>query len=262
MNSREEQKKSFERLLDVMDRLRIECPWDKKQTIESIRNLTIEEVYELSEAILNNDTENIKEELGDVLLHIVFYAKIQSEKDLFDIKDVCDYLCDKLIYRHPHVFGDTKVNGEEDVMTNWELLKLKEKHKKEKKTILGGVPKELPALIKAHRIQDKARNAGFDWEEPAQVWDKVAEEIDEVKAEIKVNDKDRIESEFGDLLFAVINAARLYGVDPENALQRTNQRFIKRFNYLEEKTISEGKILKEMSLEQMEEIWKEAKSLV
>lgn len=258
MHSREEQKQAFERLLDIMDRLRVECPWDKKQTLESIRHLSIEEVYELSEAILEKDDEAIKEELGDVLLHIVFYSKIEDERNLFDIKDVCDKICDKLIYRHPHIFGDTQVKNEKEVLENWEKLKLKEKSKK-KKTVLSGVPKGLPALVKAHRIQDKARGVGFDWEKKEQVWDKVQEEIGEVLEETKSNNQEKLEAEFGDLLFSVINAARLYGIDPEKALHRTNEKFINRFNYLEEQTISKGKSLHEMSLDEMETIWQQAK---
>lgn len=257
MHSKEEKLQAFGRMLDVLDELRVKCPWDAKQTNESLRPNTIEETFELAEALSQNDTANIKKELGDVLLHIAFYAKIGSEKGEFDIADVCNALTDKLIFRHPHVFGDVHVDNTDQVLENWEQIKLREKGGN--KTVLGGVPKALPALIKANRIQEKARNVGFDWEEPSQVWLKVAEEISEVKAEIEKGDADATEAEFGDLLFAVVNAARLYGVNPENALERTNKKFISRFNYLEAACKERGLDMKSMSLRQMDEIWEEAK---
>lgn len=248
---------SFEKLLHIMDELREKCPWDKKQTNESLRTLTIEETYELADAIIKNDSEHIKKELGDLLLHIVFYSKIGEENKQFDIKNVIDSLNKKLIYRHPHIFSDTKVNSAKDVEENWERLKLKEKGGN--KSVLAGVPESLPALVKANRIQEKARGVGFDWENREQVWDKVQEELDEVKTEILKGDQDKMEAEFGDLLFSIINTARLYGVNPENALERTNRKFISRFNYLEEKTINKGIDLKGMSLAEMDVIWEEAK---
>jgi MazG family protein len=251
----EEKIKAFENLLNIMDELREKCPWDKIQTIESLRHLTIEETYELTDAILNNNMMGIKEELGDVLLHIIFYARIASETNQFNIKDVIDALCTKLIYRHPHVFDKTVVKDDEEVKTNWENLKIKEG----KKTVLGGVPKSLPSMIKAYRIQDKVRSVGFDWDEKSQVWDKVNEELGELKAEIHKGNKTKMEDEFGDLMFSVINAARLYDIDPEAALERTNQKFTKRFNFLESKTIQIGKSLKEMTLDEMNTIWDEAK---
>lgn len=255
---RESQLVAFGKLLDVLDELRVKCPWDAKQTNESLRPNTIEETFELAEALANNDTVNIKKELGDVLLHIAFYSKIASEKGQFDIADVCNALTDKLIFRHPHVFGDVKAESTEQVLENWEQIKLREKGGN--KTVLGGVPSALPALIKANRIQEKVRNVGFDWEEPSQVWDKVDEEMREVKAEIEKGDKEAIEAEFGDLLFSVINAARLYGVNPENALEKTNKKFISRFNYLEQKCHEQGKNLKDLTLAEMDTIWEEAKS--
>jgi XTP/dITP diphosphohydrolase len=252
----EEKLKSFEKLLHIMDELREKCPWDKEQTFESIRNLTIEETYELADAILKNDTIEIRKEIGDLLLHIVFYSKIGSETGSFDIKDVIDGLCKKLIFRHPHVFGDVDVNNSsEKVKENWEELKQKEGNK----SVLSGVPGSLPALIKANRVQEKVRAVGFDWEKREQVWEKVQEEFAELHAEIKANDQEKIEKEFGDLLFSIVNAARLYGVDPETALERTNLKFIKRFNYLEENTIKKGRSLKNMNLDEMNEIWEEAK---
>ena len=253
----EEKLAAFQRLLEVMDELREKCPWDKKQTFESLRPNTIEETYELCDAILKNDTNEIKKELGDVLLHIVFYAKIASETNQFDIADVCNALCDKLIFRHPHVFGDINVENSSQVEQVWEQIKQKEKDGN--KRVLSGVPDALPALIKAYRIQDKARNVGFDWDEKEQVWDKVQEEFNELKTEIKNMDSDKMEEEFGDLLFSIINAARLYKINPENALERTNRKFIRRFNYLEEQTLKQGKNLKEMSLEEMDKYWEEAK---
>lgn len=256
-HSRQQQLDAFGRMLDILDELRVKCPWDAKQTNESLRPNTIEETFELAEALSNDDQPNIKKELGDVLLHIAFYSKIASEKGEFDIADVCNSLSDKLIFRHPHVFGDVKVDSTEKVLENWEQIKLKEKGGN--KTVLGGVPSALPALIKANRIQEKVRNVGFDWEEPSQVWDKVAEEIGEVKTEIESGNKEALEEEFGDLMFAVVNAARLYGVNPENALEKTNKKFIARFNYLEKACKERGLNLKEMSLAEMDEIWNEAK---
>lgn len=254
---RKNQLAAFARMLDVLDELRVKCPWDAKQTNQSLRPNTIEETFELAEAIDADDVPNIKKELGDVLLHIAFYSKIADEKEQFDIADVCNALCDKLIFRHPHVFGDVHTDSSDEVIKNWEQIKLKEKGGN--KTVLAGVPKALPALIKANRIQEKVRNVGFDCEEPSQVWDKVAEEIGEVKAEIERGDKYALEGEFGDLLFAVVNAARLYGVNPENALERTNKKFISRFNYLEQACKERNLSLKDMSLAQMDEIWEEAK---
>jgi XTP/dITP diphosphohydrolase len=249
--------KAFERLLDIMDKLRVGCPWDKKQTFESLRTLTIEETYELADSILKGDKQEIKKELGDILLHIVFYAKIGSETNDFDIADVCEGISEKLIYRHPHIFSDTKVADAKEVEENWEQLKLKEKGGN--KSVLEGVPQSLPALVKANRIQDKVRGVGFDWDEKEQVWEKVREEMSEVESEIRKGDQDKMEQEFGDLFFSLINAARLYGVNPENALERTNQKFMKRFNYLESKTLKQGRNLKDMNLEEMDEIWEEAK---
>ncbi|MBD5209354.1 MAG: nucleoside triphosphate pyrophosphohydrolase [Bacteroidales bacterium] len=257
MNSREKKLEAFGRMLDILDILRVKCPWDAKQTYESLRPNTIEETYELASALMSGESMEIKKELGDVLLHVAFYSKIASENGDFDIADVCDSLSDKLVFRHPHVFGEVKVDGEQDVLQNWEQIKLKEKGGN--KTVLSGVPDALPALIKANRIQEKARNVGFDWEEKEQVWDKVKEEVGEVEAEMKQGNRKDLEAEFGDLLFSVVNAARLYGVDPENALERTNRKFIKRFNYLEQKVKDMGKNLKEMTLEEMDEIWEEAK---
>jgi len=248
---------AFERLLDIMDKLRAGCPWDKKQTFETLRTLTIEETYELADSILKGDKQEIKKELGDILLHIVFYAKIGSETNDFDIADVCDGISEKLIYRHPHIFSDTKVANAKEVEENWEQLKLKEKGGN--KSVLEGVPQSLPALVKANRIQDKVRGVGFDWDEKEQVWEKVKEEMHELEDEIKKGDQDKMEQEFGDMFFSLINAARLYGVNPENALERTNQKFTKRFNYLESKTLKQGRNLKDMNLEEMDEIWEEAK---
>ena len=258
MSTREEQMKSFGRLLDVLDELREKCPWDRKQTNESLRPNTIEEVYELCDALVKNDKKNICKELGDVLLHVVFYAKIGSETGDFDIKDVCDKLCDKLIFRHPHVFGEVKADTAEKVSENWEQIKLKEKDGN--KSVLSGVPAALPSLIKAYRIQDKARNVGFDWEDREDVWKKVKEEITEFESEVVNMDKEKAEAEFGDVMFSLINAARLYKINPDNALERTNQKFIRRFNYLEEHTIKAGRNLNEMTLNEMDELWNEAKS--
>jgi len=250
---------SFGRLLDIMDELREKCPWDKKQTNESLRANTIEETYELCDALMRDDQAAIKKELGDLLLHIVFYARIASEKGAFDIKDICDTLCDKLIYRHPHVFGDTVADTSKKVEQNWEQLKLQEKGGN--KTVLDGVPAALPSIIKAQRIQEKARNVGFDWEKREQVWDKVEEELAELRHEVDRMDEDKKEAEFGDVLFSMINAARLYQINPDNALERTNQKFIHRFNYLESQTLEKGLSLKEMSLAEMDAIWEEAKKI-
>lgn len=258
-HSREEKIEALGKVIDTLDILRVECPWDRKQTNESLRPNTIEEVYELCEALLNSDKANIKKELGDVLLHILFYSKIGEESGDFDIADVAEALNAKLIFRHPHVFGDTKVNDSHDVEQNWEQIKLKEKGGN--KTVLAGVPKSLPAMIKADRIQEKASNVGFDWDERSQVWDKVREEIGEVAKEIDGMSQDRMEAEFGDLFFSLVNAARLYGVNPENALERTNQKFISRFNYVEAAAKKAGRNLKEMTLAEMDELWNEAKSI-
>lgn len=258
MHTRQEQLEAFGRFLDILDELRVKCPWDKKQTNESLRPNTIEEVYELCDALMKDDQKNICKELGDVLLHIAFYAKIGSEKGEFDIKDVCDKLSDKLIFRHPHVFGEVKADTAEKVSENWEQIKLKEKDGN--KSVLSGVPEALPSLIKAYRIQDKARNVGFDWEQREQVWSKVKEEISEFEKEVAGMDKEKAEAEFGDVMFSLINAARLYKINPDNALERTNQKFIRRFNYLEEHTLKAGRNLADMSLEEMDEIWNEAKS--
>lgn len=258
MATKEEKMEAFGHLLDILDELRVKCPWDRKQTNESLRSNTIEETYELCDAIMKDDNANIEKELGDLLLHIVFYAKIGEEKNAFNIKDVCDSLCQKLIYRHPHVFGSVEADTSQKVEQNWEQLKLKEKGGN--KTVLEGVPNALPSVVKAHRIQDKARNVGFDWEQREQVWDKVQEEFTELKAEIDSMDADRMEAEFGDLFFSLINAARLYKINPDNALERTNQKFIRRFNYLEAHTLKERKSLNEMSLAEMNKIWDEAKA--
>ncbi len=249
---------AFKELLEIMDELREKCPWDKKQTLESLRKLTIEETYELGDAILKNDLQEIKKELGDLMLHIVFYAKIGDEKGEFDMADVLQGINKKLIYRHPHVFGDVDVKGSpKKVEQNWEALKLKEKGGN--KRVLEGVPAAMPALVKANRIQEKVSGVGFDWEYKEQVWDKVKEEVDELSHEIRQVDKDKIEGEFGDLFFAMVNAARLYNVDPEAALERTNLKFMKRFNYLESETMLKGKSLHDMSLAEMDLIWEEAK---
>ncbi len=248
---------AFKELLDIMDRLRNSCPWDIKQTNESLRKLTIEETYELAEAILENDDNAICKELGDLMLHIVFYAKIGSEKNKFDIANVLEGINKKLIYRHPHVFGNTKVNNATEVEDNWEKLKMDESDSY--KPVLSGVPKSLPAMVKANRVQEKVRGVGFDWEDRIQVWDKVQEELGELKEEIKNGDSKKIESEFGDVFFSLINAARLYGIDPEAALERTNTKFINRFNYLEKDTLMQGRSLHDMSLEEMDRIWEKAK---
>jgi MazG family protein len=255
--TRKEQLALFGRLLDVMDELREKCPWDQKQTFESLRKLTIEEVYELGDAILRKNLNEVKKELGDMLLHIVFYAKIGSELNSFDIGDVINNLIDKLIYRHPHVFGEIQVSNAREVEENWEALKLTEIDRKQR--VLEGVPDALPALVKASRIQEKARGVGFDWEEKEQVWEKVKEELAEFEKEVRADDKQKMEHELGDLIFSVVNAARLYDIDPESALERTNQKFIRRFNYLEEQTILKGKSLHNMSLPEMDFYWEEAK---
>ncbi|WP_438711568.1 nucleoside triphosphate pyrophosphohydrolase [Aquimarina muelleri] len=258
MNSRQNQLKAFDRLLTIMDELRQKCPWDKKQTLQSLRHLTIEETYELGDAILDNDLNEIKKELGDLLLHIVFYSKIGSETKDFDIADVANEICDKLIHRHPHIYGDVVVENEEDVKRNWENLKLKEG----KESVLEGVPKSLPAMVKASRIQDKVAGVGFDWEEPYQVFEKLKEELDELQYEINVQDQDKIESEFGDVLFSIINYARFLKVNPEDALERTNKKFIKRFQYLESKAKENNKDLVDMTLAEMDVFWEEAKNII
>lgn len=257
MNSRENQLKAFDRLLTIMDELRAQCPWDKKQTMETLRHLTIEETYELGDAILDKDLEEVKKELGDVLLHIVFYAKIGSETKDFDIADVCNSICEKLISRHPHIYSDVKVENEDDVKRNWENLKLKEG----KTSVLEGVPKSLPALVKANRIQEKVAGVGFDWEEPNQVWEKVEEELNEFKAEVESGNQDNMESEFGDVIFSMVNYARFLNINPENALERTNKKFLKRFQYLESKAKALNKPLKDMTLAEMDVFWEEAKKI-
>jgi XTP/dITP diphosphohydrolase len=257
MNSREQQLQAIDRLLTIMDELREKCPWDRKQTLQTLRHLTIEETYELGDAILDNDLPEVKKELGDLLLHIVFYAKIGSETSDFDIADVANSICEKLISRHPHIYGDVEVANEEEVKQNWERLKLKEG----KKSVLEGVPKSLPALVKASRIQDKVAGVGFDWEEPHQVWEKVEEELEEFKVEVAKGDQEQMENEFGDVLFSMINYARFLNINPENALERTNKKFMARFQYLESKAQENSKLLKDMSLEEMDIFWEEAKRL-
>jgi XTP/dITP diphosphohydrolase len=255
MNTRRDQLAAFNRLLDIMDELREKCPWDQKQTLESLRHLTIEETYELADAILENDLPEIKNELGDLLLHIVFYAKIGSEKKAFDIGDVANSISDKLIHRHPHIYGDVKVDNEEDVKRNWEQLKLKEG----RESVLEGVPKSLPAVVKASRIQEKVAGVGFDWEKPEQVWEKVQEELSELNEEIKTGNKENTEKEFGDVLFSMINYARFIDVNPENALEKTNKKFINRFQYLEKEAKKAGKNISDMSLTEMDVYWEESK---
>lgn len=245
------------RLLEVMNTLRRECPWDREQTFDSLRSNTIEETYELADAITDHNMEGIKEELGDLLLHVVFYSKLGEEEGAFDFGDVADALCDKLIYRHPHVYGDIHANTPDQVKENWEALKLRKKNRRS--GTLGGVPRSLPAMVKAYRMGEKAAGAGFDWEQKEDVWDKVREELGEVEAEMKSGSKTDLEGEFGDLLFALVNACRLYGVDPESALERTNKKFIQRFNYMEERAAAKGHTLHEMSLGAMEELWQETK---
>jgi len=257
MNSRKVQLEAFDRLLTIMDELREQCPWDRKQTLQSLRHLTIEETHELGDAILENDLDEVKKELGDLLLHIVFYSKIGSETNDFDIADVANGICEKLISRHPHIYSDVEVNDEEDVKRNWENLKLKEG----KKSVLEGVPKSLPALVKANRIQDKVAGVGFDWEEPNQVWEKLQEELSEFQEEVAKGDQKAMESEFGDVMFSMINYARFLKIDPENALERTNKKFIKRFQYLEEKAAGLNKKLADMTLAEMDVFWEEAKKL-
>jgi XTP/dITP diphosphohydrolase len=258
MHTKEEKMQAFGRLLDVMDELREKCPWDHKQTNESLRPNTIEETFELCDALLKNEVSNIEKELGDVLLHIVFYAKIGSEKGQFDIADVCNKLCEKLIFRHPHVYGDAVAKTAGDVVMAWEQIKQREKDGN--KTVLGGVPDSLPSLIKAYRIQDKARAVGFDWDKKEDVWDKVREELGELQAELaKEENIEKQTAEYGDFLFSLINAARLYHINPDNALEHTNQKFIRRFNYVEQKAKGQGLQLKEMTLAQMDAFWNEAK---
>jgi len=257
MNSRQQKLAAFDRLLTIMDELREQCPWDKKQTMQSLRHLTIEETYELGDAILDNDLNEIKKELGDLLLHIVFYARIGSEASAFDIADVANDICEKLISRHPHIYGDVEVADEEEVKQNWEKLKLKEG----KKSVLEGVPRSLPALVKASRIQDKVAGVGFDWEEPRQVFEKLQEELAELQHEIKEGDKKRVEAEFGDVLFSMINYARFLDVNPEDALERTNKKFIKRFQYLESKAKENQRALRDMTLAEMDVFWEQAKKL-
>jgi MazG family protein len=258
MNDREKSLKEFSRLLDIIDELREKCPWDMKQTNESLRKLTIEETYELADAVFSGSNEGIKNELGDLMLHIVFYAKIGKESGAFTMTDVLEGINKKLIYRHPHVFSDTKVSGASEVEENWEKLKIKEKNGY--KPVLSGVPPSLPAIVKANRVQEKVRGVGFDWEKPEQIWDKVLEEINELKTEVGKGNTDSIESELGDVMFSIINASRLYGIDPEAALEKTNRKFIKRFNYLENETIRKGRSLRNMTLDEMNEIWEQAKS--
>lgn len=249
--------KATARLLEVMNTLRRECPWDREQTFDSLRSNTIEETYELADAITDHNMEGIKEELGDLLLHVVFYSKLGEEEGAFDFGDVADALCDKLIYRHPHVYGDIHANTPDQVKENWEALKLRKKNRRS--GTLGGVPRSLPAMVKAYRMGEKAAGAGFDWEQKEDVWDKVREELGEVEAEMKSGSKTDLEGEFGDLLFALVNACRLYGVDPESALERTNKKFMQRFNYMEEQAAAKGHTLHEMSLDAMEELWQNAK---
>jgi len=257
MNNRNKSTKEFNRLLDIIDELRVKCPWDMKQTNESLRKLTIEETYELADAIFSGKDEGIKNELGDLMLHIVFYAKIGAEKGAFTMAEVLEGINNKLTYRHPHVFGEVKVSGASEVEENWEQLKIRED--KGYKPVLSGVPSSLPAIIKANRIQEKVRGVGFDWENREQIWDKVLEEIEELKEEIENHNTESIESELGDVLFSIINASRLYGIDPEAALEKTNRKFIKRFNYLEKETLIKGISLHDMSLDEMNVIWEEAK---
>ena len=267
MHTRQEQLAAFDRLLTVMDELRVKCPWDRKQTFESLRQNTIEETYELASALIKKDYNEIAKELGDVLLHVIFYAKIASETNDFDIADVCSRLCDKLIFRHPHVYGEQAAQNAEEVSHIWEQVKLKEKGGN--KTVLEGIPEALPALVKAYRIQDKAANVGFDWEQREDVWDKVKEEIAEFETEMtklsndQLNEKmvnDKMENEFGDLLFSLVNVARLYKIKPDNALEKTNQKFIRRFNYIEQQAAAQGRKLNELTLDEMETLWQQAKT--
>lgn len=258
-HTKQEKIEAFGEMLDVLDTLRVKCPWDAKQTNESLRPNSVEEMLELADALIRDDIQDIKKELGDVLLHVLFYARIADEQQRFDIADVCDTLRKKLIFRHPHVYGTTHIDGTDDVLKNWEELKLKEKGGN--KTVLSGVPSTLPALIKAFRIQEKTSNVGFDWDNTEDVWNKVKEEIAEVENEIKQGNSQNIEKEFGDLIFSIVNTARHYGVNPENALEKTNQKFITRFNYIESKVTEQGRKLKEMTLGEMDELWNEAKQL-
>ena len=258
MHTRQEQLAAFDRLLTVMDELRVKCPWDRKQTFESLRQNTIEETYELASALIKKDYSEIAKELGDVLLHVIFYAKIASETNDFDIADVCNRLCDKLIFRHPHVYGEQAAQNAEEVSHIWEQVKLKEKGGN--KTVLEGIPEALPALVKAYRIQDKAANVGFDWEQREDVWDKVREEIGEFEKELKNGDAVNTEAEFGDLLFSLVNVARLYKIKPDNALEKTNQKFIRRFNYIEQQAAAQGRKLNELTLDEMETLWQRAKT--
>ena len=258
MHTRQEQLAAFDRLLTVMDELRVKCPWDRKQTFESLRQNTIEETYELASALIKKDYNEIAKELGDVLLHVIFYAKIASETNDFDIADVCNRLCDKLIFRHPHVYGEQAAQNAEEVSHIWEQVKLKDKGGN--KTVLEGIPEALPALVKAYRIQDKAANVGFDWEQREDVWDKVREEIGEFEKELKNGDAVNTEAEFGDLLFSLVNVARLYKIKPDNALEKTNQKFIRRFNYIEQQAAAQGRKLNELTLDEMETLWQQAKT--
>lgn len=258
-HSKEDKLKAFGEMLDVLDTLRVKCPWDAKQTNESLRPNSVEEMLELADALIRDDVEDIKKELGDVMLHVLFYSKIADEQQRFDIADVCDSLRQKLIYRHPHIYGTSAIDGVDEVLKNWEELKLKEKGGN--KTVLSGVPSTLPALIKAFRIQEKTANVGFDWDDPKDVWNKVKEEISEVETEIANGNVTDIEKEFGDLLFSIVNTARKYGINPENALEKTNQKFISRFNYVEAKSKEQGKRLKEMTLSEMDVLWDEAKQI-
>lgn len=258
-HTREQKIQALGRVIDTLDILRVQCPWDRKQTNESLRPNTIEEVYELAQALMQDDSDDIRKELGDVLLHVLFYAKIGEEQQRFDIADVADALNNKLIFRHPHVFGDTKADSANEVAENWEQIKLREKGGN--KTVLSGVPSALPALIKAFRIQEKAANVGFDWDKPEDVWDKVSEEFQEVRAAVDSGEYSRIEEEFGDLMFSVVNAARLFGVNPENALEKTNAKFIRRFGHVEKRAKESGRLLREMTLSEMDAYWDEAKKL-
>lgn len=257
MNSNKKSLEEFDKLIGILDELRVKCPWDMKQTFETLRKLTIEETYELADAISSGNDEGIKNELGDLMLHLVFYAKIGSERGTFTMSDILEGINNKLIYRHPHVFGDVQVSSARQVEDNWEKLKIKENNGF--KPVLSGVPSSLPAVVKANRIQEKVRGVGFDWEKRDQIWDKVLEEISELKMEVEKHDTERIESELGDVLFSIINASRLYGIDPEAALEKTNRKFIKRFNYLEKETLAKGRSLHDMTLDEMNVIWEEAK---
>ena len=257
MENLEKKKEAFAELLDIIATLRARCPWDRKQTMESLRSLSIEEVYELGDAVLAGDMSEVKKELGDLFMHIVFYAQIGEERKLFDIRDVLEGICEKLRYRHPHIYGEVKVDSAEEVTQNWEQLKLREKGRKHK--VLEGVPVSLPALVKAYRIQDKARGIGFDWEQKEDVWNKVKEELGEFEAEVRQANAERMEEEFGDFLFSIVNAARLYGINPEDALEKTNRKFMRRFGYIEEQARAKGKEMKDLTLEEMERLWEKAK---